>query len=183
MKSILSKILIVVLVASFFTGLSDFNNVQAKVIPSSSNEFVNLVPVVSTPKLMPEVVIAQPIAACNVSLGIQNNLVQTAGAVNLNQFADCFSISVDYAPQLPDLAIAQPLTLPELSVANTPSWSPDRITESAGQASIPAIAVNFLLAILLFALTKGVKQIVVSTRKVLNVRSEPVLSELQVFRC
>lgn len=183
MKSILSKILITTLVLSFGLGSGSFARIEAATDSAPQSSPVTTPMAVTTqPLAAPSIVLAQPVS-CATPLSVTNNLIQTTGGINLNQLADCFSISLADVQPMPELAIAQPMPLPELSVSSGPAWSSDNMTQATSQQSPPAIMISLALAILIFGTGKVVKKTVSKVSRTINFPTILTLSELQVYRC
>ncbi len=184
MKSILSTILIVSLALSFGLGSGGFARSESAQASSSEQVVHGFSMAVSAqPSMQPELVLAQSVTQCIGVGSLTGNLIQTAGALNLNQFADCFTISLGEAPKLPSLALAEAAPQPELVVAYGPTWSPNQVTESGQPQTAPVIILNMALAVLLFGAIKVTKRAATIAHRTITIPTSLTLSQLQVYRC
>lgn len=160
-------------------------NVQssAKTAAVSAIQLVKVVAALPAQTVVPQAQSASAVTACSVKIAANANLVQNAGAVNLNQPASCFSLAPAQLAAAASLAVAQLLLAATVVVVNhssffeTPFFAPSPLGPGS---ALPAL-VFAALTVILFEERKSIQK--AATRLLGNFIQSLTLHQLRVLRC
>jgi hypothetical protein len=156
---------------------------QPKQLKAPSVQAVKVISLTPTASVVPQANNRQSSTSCSLSSNLPSNLLQNAGAINLNQPASCFTLAHAQLTAVAKLFVVAPPALAAIVVVahdyifQTPTLAPQPM---ATTSSLP-IAIFVALVIFVFEDNKFFKKIGIIASE--SFKKSLTVYELQVIRC